>query len=157
VSLGYAGFAVAMTLGRLNGDAIVAAAGNKKTVIVGCLMATVGFVLVVFSPFIWLAIAGYVIIGASCSGIVPVLFRASANIPGLSKVQGFAMVTTGGLMGFLAGPSVIGFISEKSGLSRGLSLLILMTMLAALVAWRNQFLLPKETAAKEESFDEQLY
>lgn len=157
VSLGYAGFAVAMTLGRLNGDAIVAAVGNKKTVIVGCLMAAFGFVLVVFSPFIWLAIIGYIIVGAGCSGIVPVLFRASANIPGLSKVQGFAMVTTGGLMGFLAGPSVIGFISEKSGLSRGLSLLILMTMLAAFAAWRNQFLMRKETAAAEAPFDEQLY
>jgi MFS family permease len=154
VSLGYGGFAVAMTIGRLNGDAIVDAVGNKKTVVVGCLMAAFGFVLVVFSPVVIVAIAGYIIIGAGCSGIVPVLFRASASIPGLSKVQGFAMVTTGGLMGFLAGPSVIGFISEKSGLSKGLSLLILMTLLAAFTAWRNKFLVSKQTAPP---FDEQLY
>ncbi|MBL0355665.1 MAG: hypothetical protein IPP72_01715 [Chitinophagaceae bacterium] len=157
VSLGYAGFAIAMTIGRLNGDAIVAAVGNKKTVVVGCLMAAVGFVLVVFSPLVMVVIAGYIIIGAGCSGIVPVLFRASGNIQGLSKVQGFAMVTTGGLMGFLAGPSVIGFISEKSGLSKGLSLLILMTIVAAVVAWRNQFLMDKEPAPISENFDEQLY
>lgn len=156
VSLGYAGFAVAMTLGRLNGDAIVAAVGNKKTVVVGCLMAAVGFVLVVFSPYITVAIAGYIIIGTGCAGIVPVLFRASAGIPGLSKVQGFAMVTTGGLMGFLAGPSVIGFISERSGLSKGLSLLILMMLLAGFVAWRNRFLMDKQPAPGA-AFDEQLY
>jgi len=157
VSLGYAGFSVAMTIGRLNGDAIVSAVGNKKTVVAGSLLAAAGFVLVVFSPAVPLAIAGYVIIGAGCSGIVPVLFRASANIPGLSKVQGFAMVTTGGLMGFLAGPSIIGFISEKSGLSKALSLLIFMTIIAAVVAWRNQFLRGKEPVAMAENFDEQIY
>ncbi len=157
VSLGYAGFSIAMTIGRLNGDAIVSAVGNKKTVVVGSLMAAAGFVLVVFSPLVSLSIAGYVIIGAGCSGIVPVLFRASANIPGLSKVQGFAMVTTGGLMGFLAGPSIIGFISEKSGLSKALSLLIFMTIIAAVVAWRNQFLKGKEPVVMAENFDEQIY
>jgi hypothetical protein len=88
---------------------------------------------------------------------VPVLFRASANIPGLSKVEGFSMVTTGGLIGFLAGPSLIGFISEKSNLSAGLSLLILMTLLAAFVAWRNKFLPGKKAVASSEDFDEQLY
>ncbi len=157
VSLGYAGFSIAMTIGRLNGDYIIAATGNKKAVVAGCLLAAGGFLMVVLSPFIVVAIIGYVIIGFGCSCIVPVLFRASANIPGLSKVEGFAMVTTGGLIGFLTGPSVIGFISEKASLSKGLSLLIVMTMLAAVVAWRNQFLVNNETEKAMDGFDEQLY
>jgi biotin transporter BioY len=70
-------------------------------------------------------------------------------------VEGFAMVTTGGLIGFLAGPSLIGFISEKVDLSAGLSLLIIMTIVAAIVAWRNQFLVNK--TRPDEAFDEQLY
>jgi MFS family permease len=158
VSLGYAGFSVAMTIGRLNGDFVVEKAGNKNTVIAGCLLAAIGFLIVVVAPAVPIAITGYVIIGFGCSSIVPVLFRASANIPGLSRVQGFAMVTTGGLMGFLAGPSVIGFISEKSGLSKALSLLVLMTVIAAIAAWRNKFLVNRAMAvAKPEAFDEQLY
>lgn len=89
---------------------------------------------------------------------MPVLFRASANIPGVSTVEGYAMVTTGGLIGFLAGPSVIGFISEKADLSKGLSLLILMGLLAAWVAWRNPFILNKETPATVSMpYDEQIY
>ena len=111
----------------------------------------------VVSPFIGLTIAGYIIIGFGCSGIVPILFRASGNIPGLSKVEGFAMVTTGGLIGFLAGPSLIGFISEKAGLSKALSLLIFMMIIAAVVGWRNKFLVSKTTEAAAENFDEQLY
>ena len=157
ISLGYAGFSIAMTIGRLNGDSIVTALGNKKTVIAGSLLAATGFLLVVVSPFIGLTIAGYIIIGFGCSGIVPILFRASGNIPGLSKVEGFAMVTTGGLIGFLAGPSLIGFISEKAGLSKALSLLIFMMIIAAVVGWRNKFLVSKTTEAAAENFDEQLY
>ena len=157
ISLGYAGFSIAMTIGRLNGDSIVTALGNKKTVIAGSLLAAAGFLLVVVSPFIGLTIAGYIIIGFGCSGIVPILFRASGNIPGLSKVEGFAMVTTGGLIGFLAGPSLIGFISEKAGLSKALSLLIFMMIIAAVVGWRNKFLVSKTTEAAAENFDEQLY
>ena len=157
ISLGYGSFAVAMTIGRLNGDYIVSKTGNKKAVIWGCLLASAGFVLVVFTPVIALALLGYIIIGFGCSCIVPVLFRASANIPGLSKVEGFAMVTTGGLIGFLAGPSVIGFISEKLGLSAGLALMIAMTLLAAVAAWKNQFITGKHIKIASENFDEQLY
>jgi MFS family permease len=147
-----------MTIGRLNGDNIVSVVGNKKTVIAGCLIAAVGFLIVVTVLYIPLAIAGYVIIGFGCCCIVPVLFRASGNIPGVSKVEGFAMVTTGGLIGFLAGPSIIGFISEKASLQKGLSLLILMMLVAATAAWRNKFLVNKtEKKLATENFDEQLY
>jgi len=157
LSLGYFGFSAAMTLGRLNGDRLIASIGDKKIVVSGCLVAAVGFVLVVFSPLVLLSIVGYLLVGIGCSCIVPVLFSASANIPNVSTVEGFAMVTTGGLIGFLTGPSLIGFISEKSDLSKGLSLLILMALVAAVVAWRNQFLGRRKVLAPEGKFDEQIY
>lgn len=157
ITLGYGGFALAMTIGRLNGDAIVAKAGSKKTVIGGCLLAATGFALVVITPEIYNALLGYTIIGLGCSGIVPILFRASAAIPGLSKVEGFAMVTTGGVIGFLAGPSVIGVLSEKTGLAPALSLLVLLMVMAALVAWKNPFLKRSNTLLETAPFDEQVY
>jgi hypothetical protein len=156
VSLGYAGFSVAMTIGRLNGDSLIAKLGSKTIVIAGCLLAATGFLTVVLAPVVLIAIAGYIMVGFGCCCIVPVLFSASANIPGVSTVEGFAMVTTGGLVGFLTGPSVIGFISQRANLSKALSLLILMALLAAFAAWRNKFLINKkiETALP---YDEQLY
>jgi MFS family permease len=157
LSLGYAGFSVAMTIGRLNGDHFIAKLGSKKIVVGGCLIAAAGFVLVVTAPVVLVSIAGYVLVGIGCSSIVPVLFSASANIPGVSTVEGFAMVTTGGIIGFLTGPSLIGFISEKTDLSKALSLLIVMALLAAIVAWRNQFLINKKQSITEDGFDEQLY
>ena len=157
LSLGYAGFSVAMTVGRLNGDALIARIGSKKIVIAGCLLAAFGFLIVVLTPVVALAIVGYVLIGLGCCCIVPVLFSASANIPGVSTVEGFAMVTTGGLIGFLTGPSVIGFISEKANLSKGLSLLIFMELAAAFAAWQNKFLVNKKPETAALPYDEQIY
>ncbi|MBI3883015.1 MAG: MFS transporter [Sphingobacteriales bacterium] len=157
LSLGYAGFSVAMTIGRLNGDSLLSKIGSKKMVIAGSLVAGAGFLTVVIAPVVIVAIIGYVLVGFGCCCIVPVLFRASANIPGVSSVEGFAMITTGGLIGFLTGPSLIGFISEEAGLSKALSLLILMTSLAAFAAWRNKFLINEKTLEPELPYDEQLY
>jgi len=67
------------------------------------------------------------------------------------------MVTTGGLIGFLTGPSIIGFISEKASLSAGLSLLIVMTITASVVAWRNKFLVNKSISSIKMGYDEQIY
>ena len=67
------------------------------------------------------------------------------------------MVTTGGLIGFLTGPSLIGIISEKLSLSAGLSLLILLMIVAAIVAWKNQFLESKKLLTAEMPYDEQIY
>lgn len=147
MSLGYAGFSVAMTLGRLNGDMLILKIGSKTVVVAGALLAASGFLTVVLAPVVIVGIFGYIMVGFGCCCIVPVLFRASANIPGLSTVEGYAMVTTGGLIGFLTGPSVIGFIAEKTNLSKGLSLLILMDLLAAFIAWKNPFIVNKKSIA----------
>ncbi|MBC7534605.1 MAG: MFS transporter [Ferruginibacter sp.] len=157
ISLGYAGFSIAMTIGRLNGDSLISGIGSKKVGIGGCLLAALGFLIVVLAPILAVAIIGYVLVGFGCCCSVPVLFSAAANIPGLSTVEGFAMVTTGGLIGFLAGPSLIGFIAEKANLSVGLSLLVILSLLSAFVAWRNQFLTSKGRVGHGLSFDEQIY
>lgn len=157
IGLGYAGFSAAMTFGRLNGDSIISKFGSKKVVITGALLAATGFLIVVTAPAVVIAILGYVLVGFGCCCIVPVLFSASGAIPEVSAVEGFAMVTTGGLIGFLTGPSVIGFISEKVNLSTGLSLLILLMLTAAFVAWRNEFLKDKKTMETELQYDEQIY
>lgn len=157
ISLGYAGFSIAMTIGRLNGDSLISRIGSKRIVVAGSLLAAFGFLLVVLAPGVIVALVGYILVGFGCSCIVPVLFSASANIPGVSTVEGFAMVTTGGLIGFLTGPTVVGFISEKINLSAGFSLLIILALAAAVVAWRNKFLEGRRSLTTKLQYDEQIY
>ena len=157
MGLGYAGFSAAMTMGRFNGDSIITKFGSKNVVITGALLAATGFLTVVLAPVVTVAIVGYIMVGFGCCCIVPVLFSAATMIPNVSAVEGFAMVTTGGLIGFLTGPSVIGFVSEKTNLSVALSLLIFLMLAAALVAWRNRFLETNGTADSQMPYDEQIY
>lgn len=140
ISLGYGGFAVAMTLGRMNGDMLIPRIGQKRIVILGTFIAALGLSLVSISTTAAVAIAGFVLTGIGCSCVVPVLFSSAGRIPGVSPVQGFGMVTSGGLIGFLAGPSVIGFISEHSNLTLGFRFVVVMLFLAGFVAWRNKAL-----------------
>jgi MFS family permease len=140
ISLGYAGFAIAMTIGRLNGDIIIPKLGEKKIVVAGVLLAAAGILLASIGSFTPLVIIGFVFTGFGCSCVVPVLFSASAKIPGVSAVQGFGMVTSGGLIGFVLGPSVIGFISEQLTLSLGFCFVFVILLFAAIAGWRNRFL-----------------
>lgn len=155
ISLGFAGFSVAMTIGRLNGDELIPKIGSKTIVIAGSLLAATGFIIVALANGVLLAIFGFILVGFGCSCIVPVLFSASANIKDVSPVQGFAMVTTGGLVGFLAGPSVIGFISGVINLSAGFAFVFLMTLLAASTAWQNKFLQNKKQISADVNYNEQ--
>lgn len=157
MGLGYTGFAAAMTIGRLNGDSIITKFGSKRVVIAGATLAAAGFGVVVLAPVVSIAIAGYILVGIGCCCIVPVLFSTATTIPGVSAVEGFAMVTTGGLIGFLAGPSLIGFISEKADLATGLASLILLMLIAALVAYKSRYMKNKKTAEPELQYDEQIY
>jgi predicted MFS family arabinose efflux permease len=138
--LGYAAFAVAMTIGRLNGDTIIPKLGNKKIVLYCATIALIGFSLVVLIPNLFFALLGYTLVGLGCSCIVPVLFSASATIPNVSKVAGFSMVTTGGLIGVLGGPSFIGFLSEWVGLNKAFLLLVLLLLLVIVTALNSKIL-----------------
>jgi MFS family permease len=139
-SLGYAGFSIMMATGRFNGDSLVPKTGAKKIVIAGSLVAAAGFMLVVFFSFHFTAIAGFALIGLGYSCIVPILFSAAANVRGVSPAMGIASMASGGLVGLFFGPAVIGLIAEKTSLSTGLSFVLLLSLLSALVAGRNKFL-----------------
>src|SRR5664279_5234431 len=66
ISLGYAGFSVAMTVGRLNGDMLITKLGSKNVVVAGSLLAASGFLVVVTAPSVIVAIAGYIMVGLGC-------------------------------------------------------------------------------------------
>jgi predicted MFS family arabinose efflux permease len=114
--LGYAAFAVAMTIGRLNGDRIVQRWGGRRILLLGGLASALGFLLVVLAPSSWLALPGFVLIGCGASNIVPVLFTAAGSQRDMPASLAVSAISTIGYAGILAGPGVIGFVAHAIGL-----------------------------------------
>lgn len=139
-SLGYAGFSVMMAIGRFNGDSLIPKIGARKLVVAGSIIASLGFGVVVFLPYHLAAIGGFALIGLGFSCIVPILFSAAANVKGISPATGIAAVASGGLIGFLLGPAIIGLIAEKINLGTGLGFVLVLTLLSTLAATQNKFL-----------------
>lgn len=109
---GYTMFALAMTAGRLAGDAIVNRFGGTNAVVWGGLAAGAGFLLTVFAPGEPLAFAGFLLVGLGASNIVPVLFSAAGRQTRMPAGLAIAAITTLGYAGILAGPAAIGFVAQ---------------------------------------------
>ncbi|WP_321903089.1 MFS transporter [Paraburkholderia tropica] len=114
--LGYMLFAIAMTAGRLTGDAVTARIGDRATLIWGGAVAVAGFAVVLLSPLATLALAGFLLIGLGAANIVPVLFRRAGSQQAMPAAMAIAAITTTGYAGILVGPAGVGFVAKAVGL-----------------------------------------
>ncbi len=123
--LGYAAFALAMTVGRLTGDGIVHRLGAIRIVQLGgaCAAAGMGLTLVPAWPA---ALAGYALVGAGLSNLVPVLFSAAGRQTVVPENVAVPAITTLGYAGVLAGPAAIGFVSQRASLPVAFALVTLL-------------------------------
>ena len=133
--LGYAAFAVAMTIGRLNGDKMVQRWGGARLLLLGGLCAALGFLIVVLAPSPWIALAGFALIGTGASNIVPVLFSAAGSQQDMPASLAISAITTIGYAGILAGPGLIGFVAHAFGLQLAFAGLACGMLLVAASGW----------------------
>jgi len=124
-ALAYSFFTGGMTVGRLVGDAINARIGPVALLRGGALLTGVplGALLLVGQPAP--ALIGLFLVGLGVANGVPLMFSAAGRQPDTPPGPGIAAVSSMGLLGFLAGPPVFGFIADASSLPWSLSLLIL--------------------------------
>jgi MFS family permease len=133
--LGYAAFALTMTVGRLTGDAIVRRLGGARTIILGGLCAATGLTIVSSVP-IWPAgIAGYALVGAGCSNIVPVLYSAVGRQKSMPEHTAVSTITTLGYGGILAGPAAIGFVAHATSLPAAFLMIAGLLLAVAASGW----------------------
>ena len=125
-ALGFTGFSVTMTAGRIVGDRLVDRFGSITVVRAGGVIAAGGFTLALLAATPAAAIAGFACLGAGMSGVVPIVFRAAGRVPGMAPQLGLAAVSSTGYLGFMVGPPVIGGIAELVGLPSALILLVLL-------------------------------
>jgi MFS family permease len=130
--LGYAAFALTMTIGRLTGDSIVRRLGATRVIVFGGLTAAAGLFLATFAPDWEVALVGYALLGAGCSNIVPVLYTAVGKQTVMPESIAVPAITTLGYAGILAGPAVIGFVAHAASLSFAFGLMALLLVAVAI-------------------------
>lgn len=138
--LGYAAFAVAMTAGRLTGDAILRRFAAVVVLRWGGVLAAAGFVLMTGVPSVPAALIGCVLIGLGEANIVPALFSAAAKVGRVDPGHAIAAVATPGYVGLLLGPALIGLAARATSLPMALAgagLLLLAITITAHVATRE--------------------
>jgi predicted MFS family arabinose efflux permease len=132
--VGYMLFAIAMTAGRLTGDAVTTRVGDRKTLFWGGILAVAGFALLLTAPIAVLAMAGFLLIGLGASNIVPILFRKAGSQTVMPGALAISAMTTTGYAGILAGPAAIGFVSNAVGLRNAFWMLAALLCLVPLTA-----------------------
>src|SRR5215213_5164999 len=135
-ALAFAAFSATMTLGRLAGDRLTRAWGAEALVRRGALLsaAALGAALLIGRPAA--AIAGFALLGFGIAAMVPVVFRAAAEVEGVAPGVGIAAASTVGYFGFLVAPPIIGGVAEVTSLPFALGLLVLLGLVMAALAPR---------------------
>jgi MFS family permease len=129
---GLAAFSLTMGIGRLFGDRLNTALGPVRLARGGGGLAAVGVGIALLAQEPLLGAFGFACAGFGLAGLFPIALRAAAA-KGETAGPSVAAVSAGGYLGFMAGPPIIGGISEIAGLRAGLSLLVLLCCVAVLL------------------------
>ncbi|RXS85197.1 MFS transporter [Streptomyces sp. TM32] len=132
---GYAVFALAMTLGRLSGTAVVQRFGAARALIAGGTTATAGMLLGALAPTVWAAGVGFAVAGLGLANIFPIAIARAGETGGPG---GVAVASTVGYGGMLLGPPAIGFLAEAAGLPLALTTVALLAAVAAVIAYATR-------------------
>ena len=120
----YASFSGAMAAARFGGDALRARFAPAALLRASALLAAASMTLVLLTDQPWLALMGFAGVGVGFANVVPILFAASAQVPGVEPSRGIAAVSAAAYVGFMAGPPVIGLIARVSSLTAALYLVV---------------------------------
>jgi MFS family permease len=123
----------AMGFTRLVIDKVVAARGRIFVVRYGSLVSALGTCVVVVSTNSPVALIGWIIAGVGIAGVVPQMFAYSAEV-GEASHTGRNMAKVVGITyaGVLAGPAIIGFLTELVPLNIAIGLGVLLGLFTAL-------------------------
>jgi Na+/melibiose symporter-like transporter len=122
IGWGFAGYALLMATGRFVGDSLIPRFGSSRVLFYGGILATIGILVAVLLPHTYTTILGFGMIGAGVSCGAPILYGSAARVPNMAKGAGLATMNTFSIAGFLAGPAIIGFLSNTFGLTLAISL-----------------------------------
>ncbi|MBI1171761.1 MFS transporter [bacterium] len=136
--LAFGFFSGAMAVMRFAGDGVRNRFGAVATLRISGLIGAVGLIEAALAPTDTMAIAGFAFSGLGVANMVPILFSAAGNHPGISAGAGIATVTMLGYCGILVAPSAIGFIAQVAGFRFTYAALAVLLVVVAALAGRAQ-------------------
>ena len=141
---GYVIFAVAMTVSRLIGDAVVQRVGQRNMVIAGMVLTAGGILVAGYSSTLPVIFAAIGIAGLAAGNLVPVFFTLSTTQGSMPAAQAITATGILGYFGVLVGPALIGYTAHFTGLVAAFGILGLVTLAALSVVPAIKFRSPSE-------------
>lgn len=106
---------------------------SNVIVIAGSIVASVGIVVLIFSPIFVVSLLGFLLLGIGAANIVPVFFTERGRIEGISPTITIPAITTIGYAGQLAGPALLGFITRHFSLAITFETIVALFVLVAVI------------------------
>ena len=135
--LAFAFFSGAMAVMRFAGDGVRNRFGAVRTLRASGLLAAAGLLMAAMAPTDTMAVAAFFVAGLGVANMVPIMFSAAGNYPGLSSGTAISAVTMVGYAGILVAPASIGFVAEAIGFRWTYAALSLLLVLVASLAGRT--------------------
>jgi MFS family permease len=133
--LGFVALSAAMTIGRLTGDRAVDRFGQRRVVRVGGALTAGGMGLALALPSIPSTLVGFALAGLGVATLIPAVYHAADELPGLRRGLGLAVVNWLLRIGFLVSPPLIGLLADAISLRVAL-LTVVLAGLGSLVIGR---------------------
>jgi MFS family permease len=130
----YTSFSVAVLVARLLGDRMVNRLGRRTFVRLSLLTVSLGAAVVLASPSLPLAVAGFTVVGLGIACVLPALIALAGRQPGVPVGEGVSVVTIGQWPGFLLAGPAIGVLAGATSLRLALLTLIVAGLGAALLS-----------------------
>lgn len=126
-------FSVSMTVVRVLGGPLVDRFGRVATLRVLAVTATAGLLLFILAPTVPLVFTGAALWGMGVSLGFPLGMSAAADDPARAAARVSAAATIG-YIAFLAGPPLLGFISDRIGLLNTLYIIVALIVASGLAS-----------------------
>jgi MFS family permease len=134
--LGFVALQSAMTVGRLTGDRVVDRFGQRRVVEVGGVLIAAGMGLALALPSIATTLVGFALAGLGVATLIPAVYHAADELPGLSSGSGLTVINWLLRIGFLLSPPLIGVLADATNLRVAL-LTVVVAGLGALILGRT--------------------
>ncbi|KAF0174320.1 MAG: major facilitator superfamily protein [Rhodobacteraceae bacterium] len=116
------------------GDRLRNRFGAVKTLQISGLVSAAGMMGGAVAPTDFIAIASFAFAGLGIANMVPIMFSAAGNHPGMAAGSAISTVTMVGYAGILVAPSSIGYIAEHIGFRFTYGALALLLLLVTALA-----------------------